>query len=162
MSAILRFYRGGQDARARTLEEILDWNDARLESVHDYIQWLFPLPEPSAFNPDAPLLAQEDIAAFRADERLRDRLRTAWRRMLRFYGLPVPKGKLPAAGWLTPGNHNFLRITRILRCLRLLGLETEARDMLDQLEALYAAGAASVIGARTLEFWREAERSAGR
>ncbi len=156
MSAILHFYRGGTDASGRTLAEILAWDDAPLEMVHDYIQWLFPLPERSAFNADAPLLTSEDIAAFRNDTALRDRLRTAYHRMLRFYALPTNNPEAFTPQWLTPGNHNFLRITRILRCLRLLGLEAEARDFLNQLEALYAAGAGRIIGPRTLEFWRSA------
>ena len=59
--ALLRFYRlEGADARGRTLAEIWSWDAARLEGVHDYIQWLFPLPEPSAFNPQAPILTEAD------------------------------------------------------------------------------------------------------
>ena len=42
---LLRFYRlEGTDARGRSLEEIWTWEAGRLEAVHDYIQWLFPLP----------------------------------------------------------------------------------------------------------------------
>ena len=156
MSAILDFYRGGRDVRGRSLDQVLAWDDALLEMVHDYIQWLFPLPERSAFNADAPLLTSEDIAAFRNDPALRDRLRAAYHRMLRFYALPTDTAETFAAQWLTPGNHNFLRITRILRCLRLLGLEAEARDFLNHLEALYTAGAGRIIGSRTLEYWRRA------
>ena len=32
-----------------------------LERTHDYIQWLFPLPERSSANPDAPRLSSADI-----------------------------------------------------------------------------------------------------
>lgn len=158
MSALLEFYRGaGRDARGRTLAEIMAWDDARLEAVHDYIQWLFPLPEASAFNPDAPRLTQADIAAFHADPALREALAGSHAWMLRFYRLPPP-GAPFAPPWLTPGNHNYLRISRILRCLHLLGLGAEARRLLAQLEALYAGGAGAVIGARTLDFWRGALR----
>src|SRR5262245_5587601 len=65
VSRLLDFYRGeGTDAEGRRLDDILAWRDGRLEAVHDFIQWLFPLPEPSRFNPDAPLLTPHDIAAF--------------------------------------------------------------------------------------------------
>ena len=65
---LLRFYRlEGTDARGRTLSEIWSWDADRLEGVHDYIQWLFPLPEASAFNPSAPLLTDATLEAFRAD-----------------------------------------------------------------------------------------------
>jgi hypothetical protein len=54
--------------------------------VHDYIQWLFPLDEPSRFNADAPLLTPADRLAFR-HETLAANLRRALDRMLAFYGL---------------------------------------------------------------------------
>jgi hypothetical protein len=61
MSQLLDFYRGTQlDSSGRMLHEIWDWTDDDLEAIHDFIQWLFPLPEPSQFNPDAPLLTPED------------------------------------------------------------------------------------------------------
>ena len=88
--ALLRFYRlEGPDARGRTLPEIWAWDAARLEGVHDYIQWLFPLPEPSAFNPQAPILTPETIAAFLADAQLRERLLRSLTLMLDFYGLAL-------------------------------------------------------------------------
>ncbi len=164
MSAILDFYDGkGTDNRTRTLGDILAWDDARLESVHDYIQWLFPLPEPSAFNPDAPSLTAADIAAFRADATAQRNLLAAFRRMLRFYGFALDDTVHPSAdhatrtaNWLHTGNHNLLRVTRILRCLTLLGLHAQASAFLTALEALQAGGASRVIGTRTADFWRRA------
>lgn len=42
---IIGFYSGQQaDHRGRQLHEIQSWPDGKLETVHDYIQWLFPLP----------------------------------------------------------------------------------------------------------------------
>ena len=88
--ALLRFYRlEGPDMHGRTLPEIWAWDAARLEDVHDYIQWLFPLPEPSAFNPRAPILTPETIAAFLADAQLRERLLRSLKLMLDFYGLAL-------------------------------------------------------------------------
>ena len=61
---LLRFYGlESGDARGRSLTEIWGWDDERLEQVHDYIQWLFPLREPSAFNPGAPVLTRAAISA---------------------------------------------------------------------------------------------------
>jgi hypothetical protein len=162
-SALIRFYRGeGQDTAGRSLATLLAWDDEQLEYVHDYIQWLFPLPERSAFNPAAPLLSAQDVAAFLEDARLRQALRAAWERMLRFYGFALSQDGSVAAErdasrpWLTPGNHNFLRITRILRALTLLGLSSQAEVFLAALQILYDSGAAHVIGARSLKFWRGA------
>ena len=170
--SLLRFYTGGTDDRGRTLDDILAWDDARLEAVHDYIQWLFPSPEPSAFNTSAPRLSAQDIAAFRDDPALQGRLLAAFRRMLEFYGFELGGGDARpevletrgptarARAWLTPGNHNMLRITRILRCLTLLGLTAHARAFLGALERLYDAGAAPAIGTVTMRYWRDAVSAA--
>lgn len=166
-SPLVAFYRGrGRDAAGRTLAEIQSWDEDRLERVHDYIQWLFPLDTPSAFNPLAPVLTPADIAAFLTDPELRDRLRASLRVMLAFYGLScesAPEIRIErtarfgarAATWLTPGNHNHLRLTRILKCLSLLGLEAYARALLRCLEAI-AAEHPGVVSAATLGHWRGA------
>ena len=123
----------------------------------------------SAFNSAAPILRAEDSAAFAGDAELRESLRRSLRRILRFYGFDLegtghrasvvrrPDFDTRAENWVTPQNHNFLRITRILRSLSLLGLADEARAFLAALEALYKeARAERIIGARTLAFWRNA------
>ncbi len=154
MSPILRFHAGeAPDAQGRWLADIQGWDDARLEAVHDYIQWLFPLPEPSGFNPAAPRLTAADIAAFHREPALRGALLASWQRMRRFYRLPAG-----AAHWLAPGNHNMLRLTRILRCLHLLGLQEAADALLRDLEALHTDGGARAIGPVTLDYWRRAVR----
>jgi hypothetical protein len=86
--------------------------------------------------------------------------------MLRFYGLEIEFGSPPAvrlatdfperaANWLHPGNHNHLRITRILKSLTLLGLREDAEAFLECLEAIYAE-APGKISAASLRFWRAA------
>src|SRR5262245_66390764 len=88
-SPIVRFYRGDSpDARGRRLDDILAWDDEQLEAVHDYIQWLFPLDEPSRFNRDAPLLTPADRQAFH-HQQLAANLRRALDRMLAFYGFEL-------------------------------------------------------------------------
>src|SRR5262245_36123822 len=87
-SALITFYRGsGTDHAGRSIEEILSWDDAALESVHAYIQWLFPNADSSRANPFAPLLTPADCATFRADPELRSTLARAFERILDFYGL---------------------------------------------------------------------------
>jgi hypothetical protein len=121
MSQLVEFYRGrATDTGGRFLREIPGWSDEYLEAVHDFIQWLFPLPEPSRFNPDAPLLVQEDITAFQCDEQLRANLRKSFERILTFLGLRQTEGGEVEEGdnfplravdvWDTP-SHNRLRIT---------------------------------------------------
>jgi Opioid growth factor receptor (OGFr) conserved region len=165
MSRLLNFYDGtGTDAEGRRLEEVWSWNDGELEAVHDFIQWLFPLPEPSRFNPDAPLLTERDIAAFRTDETLRANLRRSFERILTFLGLVLSADGKVVEGpnfsgrarevWAYP-NHNWLRITRILRSLRLLGLEDEARALYERLAEFHRA-LRFPIAADTFRYWTEA------
>jgi hypothetical protein len=145
---LLRFYTGkGTDSRGRTIEDIWRFTPDDLEGIHDYIQWLFPLAEPSAFNPDAPLLDEETIATFRSDPELRKRVARSLDVMLAFY-----RGR---RDWLTPQNHNFLRLTRILKSLTALGLEDRARELFMFLESTYREQP-TVIGATTLSYWRAA------
>ena len=167
-SALVRFHASvATDSGGRKIVELLDWDDDRLEHVHDYIQWLFPLPERSAFNPGAPILTAADIAAFRQRAELRASLHRAFVRMLAFYGFAeiatdhgvgiVRTRDFPqrAQNWAMPGNHNLLRISRILRAMTLLGLEPEAQAFLVALEALHA-DESERFGPVTLRYWRQA------
>jgi len=169
-SALLRFYRGaGTDHRGRRLADILAFDEARLESTHDFIQWLFPLPELSGANAQAPLLSATDRAAFAADPALRAALRRSFDTMLAFYGLERrgesegvsvlrgPRYGERSAEWLERP-HNFLRISRMLRSLSLLGCGPEARAMLACLEGVFRDHPAA-IGEESLGYWRRAAAS---
>lgn len=166
---LLAFYKGlGTDAPGRTIDEMWRWDHRRLEMVHDFIQWLFPLPGPSRFNPDAPLLTPQDIAAFRSDPDLQNRVRRSLDVMLEFYGLTregavVKRGANFAAragAWLEPTNHNHLRLTRILLFLGHAGLRAEVQGLMACLEDIAAREGRDQITTRTLNFWREAARNA--
>jgi hypothetical protein len=167
---LLRFYaEGGADSEGRTFGEILAWSDARLEAVHNYIQWLFPLPERSGANPGAPLMTARVRAAFQGSAALQGRLREAWMRMLGFYGLRWEGGAVVRASsfstrarvWLSPGNHNHLRWTRILRSLALAGLQAESAASLAVLRTIaeeQSAERVPAISPTTLAFWEGAGR----
>ena len=168
MSRLLDFYRqDAPDSEGRWLRDLWGWDDEALESVHDFIQWLFPLPEPSQFNPDAPLLTATDISAFRADDSLRANLRRSFERILSFLGLAEQPDGAIAEGpnfaaraadvWNTP-NHNWLRITRILRSLTLLGLEPQAQALYACLSGFYQSRK-SPIPDNTFRYWSAAVRS---
>lgn len=165
---ITAFHEGSAgDHRGRMLEAIQAWDDEQLEQVHDYIQWLFPLIEPSPVNPLAPTITASTRESFANRPELRASLRLSFLRMLAFYGLEWRAGEVVKSGrftdaawnWLSPGNHNHLRITRILKCLTLLGLAEEARAFRRCLEAIdaeeQAAGTRRITRA-TARFWSEA------
>ena len=167
---LTRFFGGGVDDDGRGFDEILGWEDARLEMVHNYIQWIFPLPERSGANPWAPVLDAATIATIRGDAEMQGRLHRAFLRMLAFYGFSLegdavvesPQFAAASRNWLHAGNHNHLRLTRMLRSLRVLGLERDADALWEALRGLYereSAAGRRTITAETLAFWRQAARA---
>ena len=70
--------------------------------------------------------------------------------------MPGPNFPTHSQNWNVRGDHNHLRISRIIRSLRVLGLEEEA-------QAFYAALEETTplhVSGRSREFWRRAaERS---
>lgn len=163
---LLTFYRReSPDDRGRTLDAVRAFDTLDLERVHDYIQWLFPLPERSGANPSAPILTSDTIAAFREDADLRRELLVSFTLMLGFYGFRLVPGaaRIERAAnfnarlgeWFRSGNHNFLRMTRIMRSLTVLGMPDQARALLDQLEQLHTEHP-RVVGDLTIGYWRRA------
>ncbi|KAM6947952.1 opioid growth factor receptor-like [Lycodopsis pacificus] len=102
----------------------------KLESVHSYIQWLFPLQEPG-MNYEATTLTKEEITDFRQSDTAKANLVKSYKLMLDFYGIELcdeETGEVKrASNWRDRFNnlnsrlHNNLRITRILKCLGTLG-----------------------------------------
>jgi hypothetical protein len=145
---VVQFLNGsGIDRRGRSLDDILAWPDHQLEIRHDYIQWLFPLSAASISVPGAPVLSEGDIEAIRSDAAAQANLLRALARMRLFYAR--------TAHWLTPNNHNHLRITRIISSLHKLGRPAAARDFYDFIKAKADAAPGSATE-RTLSFWEKA------
>jgi hypothetical protein len=152
------------------LRDIWTWDHEKLEETHDYIQVLFPIPEPSAFNSRAPILSTDDVAAFRANAKIRENLLRSFQMMLNFYGLDYQENPplvrkashfpVRARNWLVLGDHNHLRITRILKCLCICGLDVPARAFLACLLELRVQQPGE-ISDETLAYWRDAVRCSG-
>lgn len=166
---IVPFYLGEKpDAEGRMIQQIWNWDYEDLECQHDYVQWLFPLPDRSAFHPDAPVLDKEVIQAFHTNARLRENLLKSFHVMLRFYGM---QGSKDSEGnflvtkseeyserkqkWLGPLDHNYLRITRILKCLMALGFESSAQAFYQCLSPIYREESRR-IGSKTFQYWTNA------
>lgn len=129
----VQFYEGGKDHAGRTLNRILSWNDSQLESVHDYIQWLFPNRRISPYNDHAPLITDRTVKEFRSRPDLLAGLERSTDRMERFYLKP---GQIQS-DWVTPRNHNYLHITRIILALRELHSEKRATDFYSKVTEIY-------------------------
>ncbi len=166
---IVAFYLSQRpDSCGRMIEDIWLWDYQKLEYTHDYIQWLFPLKQKSRFNAHAPVVNNEVIQAFRTNEELRIRLVKSLEVMLSFYGLQCfEQGNVDFRitksdeyeerknGWISIGNHNYLRLTRILTSLRILGLSNYAQVFFKCLDQIYKQESRR-IGSKTYAFWRSA------
>lgn len=138
MSVITDFYLGhSTDDAGRTIEDVWSFKEGWMEMCHDYIQTIFPLPEPSNFHEDAPLLSEEDMKAFRNSQELNKRLQMSAEKLLWFLGLRWTGAIIEEDAHferrkpiLENFNHNHLRITRMLRCLTLCGQENIAKATL--------------------------------
>lgn len=162
-SALIKFFRGGgTDHAGRTLEDILALDDFWLEHTHDYLQWTFPIPEPSQYNARVPVLTKEDIAWFRTDRHLRTQQIRALDRMLAFYGLErrdegivaLPDLNMKPHIWLKPAGHNHLRITRIIRSLQYCSQPALAGEL--QSAVIELGQSVGQVSEKSLNYWRSA------
>jgi opioid growth factor receptor-like protein len=109
------------------------------------------------------VLDEAAAAQFRENPTLRTNLLHSFRLMLDFYGLrldeangavvPAEHFRERAENWLVPGDHNHLRITRILKCLQTCGLGEYAAAFL---KCLLAVAGPRDVTEETLRYWREA------
>jgi hypothetical protein len=166
------FYCGGakctnsSPSEQKTLNEWQNLSFEAKESEHHYIQWLFPLRVPTQYNSDAPVLTDELVEKLLSDEN-RDvfiqNLKTSLEKMLEFYGLEYSDDKSKiikaknfqkcANNWLTPGNHNHLRITRILTSLKIFRLDGEAKKFFDILSELRSENVQK-ISEESFKYWK--------
>jgi hypothetical protein len=105
-----------------------------------------------------------EIAAFRDDAGLRQKLLKSLQVMLNFYGFRLTaEGEIvqdagfngKSRRWIGINNHNCLRISRILSGLVLLGLSEYARALHRALQDVYRTHAED-IGPETLSYWDRA------
>jgi len=162
-SQLVSFYRGvGTDNEGRRISEIHSFPFHKLESCHDYIQWLFPLAVRSAFNPEAPIMTEEDRFEFHHDPIVRANYRISLARMLDFFGyFENDKGEIAqtslwrqlAPKWFAPENHNAMRVTRILRSSMLCGFVPQALALHETLRI--DSRAMTGDWKRPLGFWKD-------
>ena len=147
MRPIERFYRGrGVDGSGRTFADTLAQSDESLETSHDWVQWVFPLPERSNAQPTSPILHPQDLVQFRTDEVLHALVLTAVDRFNRFLD--------STEQWVRQKDHNHLRITRVLRFLTLINLPEPAHALYRKVGAKLASE--GLLLERTDWYWRTA------
>jgi len=163
MSFIQFYLSNGKDTFGRTFQDMLDMTNEQLEDSHDVVQFLFPLNEKSSHLDSAPVVSLDEFAQLRCSAG-HNRFQQALLRFMAFYRMAFKDGKLVpgvnfekyAHGWITPKNHNFKRITRIIRCAVLLNLPKAAEKISTGFIALVDHPLGKSIGSETIAFWQDA------
>ena len=144
---ILDFLNGEQpDIYNRYLEDIWKMSDEDIESVHNFIQWTFPLNERSGAVPNSPILTQQEIIDIKKSEIAKQNIKKSadW-----FLGFLTRNSY-----WICQSNHNHLRITRAIKSLRLIHSDEEAESFKKNIMNLIQSNE-NKINPISLEFWNK-------
>ena len=126
---------------------LLQQTDYQAETNHDYIQWLFPLDEPSRSVNGVPILTDLDIDEIRQSSLAQANLAKSARWFLGFLERNDH--------WITKYNHNHLRITRVIKSLRLLASD-KAADEFKNIVFEYLGDDLNLIDPKARSFWNSA------
>jgi len=145
VTEIVSFLEGkAPDHRGRILAMLLQQTDHQAETTHDYIQWLFPLNEPSRSVNGVPVLTELEIDEIRQISLAQANLAKSARWFLGFLERNVH--------WIIKYNHNYLRITRVIKSLRLLASDKAADEFKDKVLAL-AGDNLNLVDQKARGFW---------
>ena len=145
---ICKFLEGtAPDNQDRLFSDILSFDDQKIESVHDLIQWLFLLDEPSRANLNAPVLSETDTHEIRQSETARQNLSDSSEWYLKFLSRNFH--------WIRLHDHNHLRISRVIKSLRLLHSDQKADEFRREVLNLVAQSEKEV-GSIAKKYWEQA------
>ena len=148
MTEIVGFLEGGTpDHRGRILAMLLQQTDQQAERTHDYIQWLFPLDEPSRSINGVPVLTELEIDEIRQSSLAQINLAKSARWFLGF----LERNN----HWISKYNHSHLRITRVIKSLRLLASD-KAADEFKNIVFEYLGDDLNLIDPKARSFWNSA------
>lgn len=125
----------------KTYDEILLYDDSEMESDHQFIQWLFPLPEPSAFASNVPVIdILELIGAIKLHPYIKEKFGKSYSLILSHWGMksigyvPGPAKDESNAVFKSKivllNGHDGLRFSRVLQSMVYHGLKDQAIDTL--------------------------------
>lgn len=141
MTTALEFLSGSPNPDGLTVDWVTHATPEELERRHDWVQWAFPNDRPSDYIYDAPLVTKEEM------KNLTDLQKTNLFSMAGHYLLTLAN----TTAWRHPGNHNHLRITRVLKCFVMVGWMKEAHYIYEE----FSSGN-SGANETTLCYWKDA------
>ncbi|MEE4244726.1 MAG: opioid growth factor receptor-related protein [Kangiellaceae bacterium] len=156
------------DHKQRLLADIWMMTYDELEKNHDFIQWLFPLIEPSPVNPDAPTLTDDVITAGRDNQLILNNVLASFDTIAAFWGFCRDDNNsitrtdyfgARSKSWLTHHNHNHLRITRVLKHLSLIGFDQLSINTCSFLIMELNNAGLNIAEISAINYWLEATES---
>jgi hypothetical protein len=135
------------DGHGRLISDIWAFSDTEIERTHTFIQWLFPLAEPSLSSPGSPTLNADEIAALRGLSAVRESILNS----ADWYGAFLSRNP----HWKVRYDHNHLRITRVIKSLRLLVDDVQPNRFRERVVQMLGEDHA-IVGQKALEFWNKA------
>jgi hypothetical protein len=153
----------GYDHERRSIEEILNFTDEELEKTHNYIQWLFPIHEPSRFNMQAPTLTQWDVNYVKINKNnIKKNIKRSLRLLLYFWGFTMYdfgfyvyiRHDGDHSHWMYPNDHNHLRISRVIHFLRAVGMDKYAKAFHAALKDIYTDHP-NYFSKTTIDYWEK-------
>lgn len=168
------------DFKGRWVSEYATWDNDKWEECHDHMQWAFPTRTASAYNPNAPLVPADYQFVLDTYHPALDAIgvQSTILILLRHYlasvgvafsdTIDIKTGyyKLFWAeknatycdfnDWSIDGNHNLLRMTRVLECLGIFGLDHAKEELYNFLVYTVAADKTNMLSAKTVAFWSAA------
>lgn len=147
-NGVLGFLNGtAEDIHGRTFDDVMAFSDAQIEHTHNFIQWLFPLTEPSLSVPGSPCLSDAEITSIKDSRAAVANLNMAADWFLNFLARNQH--------WIKPYDHNHLRITRAIKSLRLLSGDKAAERF--KASVIKATGdSMELIDVKARQFWEDA------
>lgn len=145
MSEILDFLHNTYTNQSdKSLNDILASSNVELEYMHDWVQWLFPLLEPSLAVPGSPILSLSDLKMIQHDIGLKSSYWLGVSRVVDFFA--------STDYWLKYTDHNHKRITRIIRSMKLILGRDDALLFYDFIQDLNLKAGCPVVWANR-EYW---------
>lgn len=156
---LYQFLRGeSKNINGLYIDDIWHFSYEELESKHNFIQWIFPIRERSAFNIFLPIVTD----GFDTNDEIKENMLKSFSVMLGFYGFAISDNEIIKQNfeerskiWLKPKNHNFLRISRILKSLCIFGLEEYAKKFYDVMISL-SYEYKDIISEENILYWSDA------
>ena len=138
----------GKDHLGRSIEEILNQDDHWLEFTHNWIQWCFPLFEPSQSVKNLPTLDSiEEVELIRGCSVSQENMRRALMRYAEFLR--------DSDQWLRYHDHNHLRITRVIKSAKLLMSEEQAAEFFTYVMGQVEGRAKGKLSKISLNYWEQ-------